>query len=77
MVVDPLKKHLLGEMNTAEWELLEEQEWDDGGEKMDDAVVIRTRAMDGKDYDESRKVVGGEDVGKGKGTSGWTKVKSR
>ncbi|KAK5307486.1 hypothetical protein LTR99_000458 [Exophiala xenobiotica] len=78
MVVDPLKKHLLGEMNTAEWELLEEPEWDDGGEKMDDAVVIRTRAMDGKDYDESRKVVGaGEDGGKGKGTSGWTKVKSR
>ncbi|KIW47677.1 uncharacterized protein PV06_00347 [Exophiala oligosperma] len=73
MIKDPLKKHLLGEMNTAEWELLDEQEWDDGGEKMDDAVVVRTRGMDGKEYDQSRKIGGGE----GRGTSGWTKVKSR
>jgi hypothetical protein len=73
MIKDPLKKHLLGELNTAEWELLDEQEWDDGGEKMDDAVVVRTRGMDGKEYDQSRKIGGGE----GRGTSGWTKVKSR
>ncbi|KIV85786.1 hypothetical protein PV11_01444 [Exophiala sideris] len=83
MVGDPLKKHLLGEMNNAEWELLDEGEWDDGGEKMDDAVLIKTRAMDGKDYDDSRsimtanKVADGEEDVKAKGTSGWTKVKSR
>lgn len=83
MVVDPLKKHLLTEMNNAEWELLDEEEWDDGGEKMDEAVFIKTRAMDGKSYDDARsimtanKVIGGEEDVKGKGKSGWTKVKNR
>ncbi|EXJ88138.1 hypothetical protein A1O1_05066 [Capronia coronata CBS 617.96] len=88
-IVDPLKKHLLTEMNNAEWELLTEQEWDDGGEKMDEAVFIKTRAMDGKGYDDARSIMttttapqvagtGGEEGGaRGKGKSGWTKVKSR
>jgi hypothetical protein len=84
MVVDPLKKHLVTEMNNAEWELLDEQEWDDGGEKMDEAVFIKTRAMDGKEYDDARSITtatkgadaGEEDV-KGKGKSGWTKLKTR
>lgn len=88
-IVDPLKKHLLTEMNNAEWELLDEQEWDDGGEKMDEAVFIKTRAMDGKGYDDARSImstttgaqVAGpsaeEDGARGKGKSGWTKVKNR
>jgi len=84
-IADPLKKHLLTEMNNAEWELLDEQEWDDGGEKMDEAVFIKTRSMDGKDYNDARsimtanKTAGIEDdeSGKGKGKSGWTKVKNR
>ncbi|KIX01811.1 uncharacterized protein Z518_09538 [Rhinocladiella mackenziei CBS 650.93] len=87
MVADPLKKHLLVEMNNAEWELLDEQEWDDGGEKMDEAVFIKAKAMDGKDYDDARSImttaaaakVAGveEDNARAKGKSGWTKVKSR
>lgn len=80
MISDPLKKHLLTEMNNAEWELLEEQEWDDGGEKMDEAVFIKTRAMDGKDYDDARSIMtpGGEEDGtRAKGKSGWTKLKTR
>ncbi|KAL2422830.1 Autophagy-related protein 14 [Exophiala dermatitidis] len=88
-IVDPLKKHLLTEMNNAEWELLDEQEWDEGGEKMDEAVFIKTRAMDGKEYDDARSIMttttatkvagtgGEEDGARGKGKSGWTKVKSR
>jgi hypothetical protein len=81
MISDPLRKHLLAEMNNAEWELLDEGEWDDGGEKMDDAVVIKARAMDGREYDDARSIMGpgGEEDGAraSKGKSGWTKVKNR
>lgn len=90
MIADPLKKQLLNEMNNAEWEVLNQDEWDDGGEKMDEAVFIKTRAMDGTAYDDARSImttatnklagmeIAGEDArDKGKGKSGWTKVKSR
>jgi hypothetical protein len=81
MISDPLRKHLLTEMNNAEWELLNEEEFDDGGEKMDDAVVIKARAMDGKEYDDARSIMGpvGEEEGAraNKGKSGWTKLKNR
>ena len=88
MIADPLKKHLLTEMNNAEWELLGDDEWDDGGERMDEAVFVKTRALDGAAYDDARSimttatnlmnglVLSNED-GKSKGKSGWTKVKSR
>ncbi|KIW92131.1 uncharacterized protein Z519_07115 [Cladophialophora bantiana CBS 173.52] len=80
MISDPLKKHLITEMNNAEWELLDQQEWNDGGEKMDEAVFIKTRPMDGKEYDDARSIMtpGGEEEGaRAKGTSGWTKLKNR
>lgn len=90
MLADPLKKHLLNEMNNAEWEVLNQDEWDDGGEKMDEAVFIKARAMDGATYDDARSIMtttmnkmAGMEIGsddsrdKGKGKSGWTKVKSR
>lgn len=91
MIADPLKKQLLNEMNNAEWEVLNQKEWDDGGEKMDEAVLIKTRAMDGAAYDDARSIMttttnkmaglellaGDEARDKGKGKSGWTKVKSR
>jgi len=90
LLSDPLKKHLLNEMNNAEWEFLDQGEWDDGGENMDEAVLIKTRAMDGATYDDARSImtttmnkmagmdIGGDDTrDKGKGKSGWTKVKSR
>lgn len=43
MVMDPLKRALIGEMSNAEWEMLEQEEWDDGGEQFgdDQAVFIR------------------------------------
>jgi hypothetical protein len=93
VIFDPLKDHLINEMNNAEWELLDEQEFDDGGERMDEAVMIKARGMDDTAFGEARSVMtaatganavdeGEEDVvgkgkGKAKGTSGWTKVKSR
>lgn len=88
MVADPLKRHLLTEMNNAEWELLENDEWDDGGERMDEAVFVKTRSLDGAAYDDARSIMTTAthltngllvtgDEGKGKGKSGWTKVKSR
>lgn len=44
MVVDPLKRALIGEMSNAEWEMLEQYEWDDGGEQFhDEAVFIKNR----------------------------------
>ncbi|OAP63450.1 hypothetical protein AYL99_02677 [Fonsecaea erecta] len=80
MISDPLKKHLITEMNNAEWELLDQQEWNDGGEKMDEAVFIKTRPMDGKEYDDARSIMapgGEEDGARAKGKSGWTKLKNR
>ncbi|RVX74477.1 hypothetical protein B0A52_01603 [Exophiala mesophila] len=88
MVADPLKRHLLTEMNNTEWELLGVDEWDDGGERMDEAVFVKTRTLDGAAYDDARSIMttathltngllGTGDEGKGKGKSGWTKVKSR
>ncbi len=83
MIVDPLKGALISEMSNAEWEMLEQDEWDDGGEQL--------RADEAERRSEDRRV--GTD-GRGehvdadadaaaavsarvKGTSGWTKVKNR
>lgn len=91
MVTDPLKKALLGEMSNAEWELLEEQEWDQGEPfNEDEAVVIRTRAMDESAFDKARGIMTakpsseagdiGDDLtqnGRVKGVSGWTKLRGR
>jgi len=85
-ITDSLKKWLITEMNNAEWELLEQQEWDDGGEQFDEAVFIRTRNMSGREYDDARSIMttrthGGEDdnpnSARARGKSGWTKVKNR
>lgn len=35
-IVDNLKSNLLGEMASAEWELLEEKEWDDGMDRVEE-----------------------------------------
>lgn len=92
-IVDPLKKALIAEMNNAEWELLEEQEWDDGGERFDGdaAVVVKNRTMDSHQFDDARSVMTtrtkieesavdlNDSTGPGrvKGTSGWTKLRGR
>lgn len=80
-----LRNALLNEMNNAEWELLQEQEWDDGGEDFDQAVMIRTRNADTRRYEDARSamnmktITDESDAGSGRvpGTSGWTKLKSR
>lgn len=80
-----LRNALLNEMNNAEWELLQEQEWDDGGEDFDQAVMVKTRNTDVPRYEDARSIMtvktrGDEsDAGSGRvpGTSGWTKLKSR
>jgi Vacuolar sorting 38 and autophagy-related subunit 14 len=93
MIVDPLKKTLIGEMNNAEWELLQEQEWDDGGERFDGdaAVHIRNKNLDGHNFDDARSIMtavtrveenaenadDSSGTGRVKGTSGWTKVRGR
>lgn len=84
-VADKVKGLLLGEMAGAEWELLEEKEWDgqeDGGEGETIA-----EGDDGRGKGKGKGDVGGvADAGGGEslgsktitaGTSGWTKLKPR
>ncbi|KAJ5902424.1 UV radiation resistance protein and autophagy-related subunit 14-domain-containing protein [Penicillium taxi] len=73
-IVDKLKFNLLGEMTSAEWELLEEKEWDDEHEQPIVPGPLSSTppgAHVGRDNnlttDETRR----------KGSSGWTKLNSR
>lgn len=83
MIADPLRKQLENEIKNAEWEVLGDDEILDGGENFDEAVVIRTRTMDGKHYDDARSIMTTRTQleeptnGRPKGTSGWTKVKEK
>ena len=45
-IADPLKRTLLGEMSNAEWELLEENEWDDGNGGLDGTETVLISARD-------------------------------
>lgn len=79
----PLRKTLLTEIASADWELLKDQEWDDGGEQFDEAVFVKSRALDGQQYDDARSIMTtrtrleDEASNRAPGTSGWTKLKSR
>lgn len=81
----PLRKMLLTEIASAEWEILLDEEWDDGGEQFDEAVVVKARTLDGQQYDDARSISttkskADEEVesnARVPGTSGWTKLKSR
>jgi hypothetical protein len=63
MIVDPLKRALISEMSNAEWEVLEQDEWDDGGEQFrdDEAVFIKNRnsaEMEGRlSFDDARSIM--------------------
>lgn len=87
-----LRNTLYADIKDAEWEVFHEDEWDDGTEQFDEAVHIRTRAMNGNDFDDARSIMttrtrlGDDDKAsttpseasaKTAGTSGWTRVKSR
>lgn len=79
----PLRRTLLTEIASADWELLEDQEFDDGGEQFDEAVFVKSRALDGQQYDDARSIMTtrtrfeDEASSRAPGTSGWTKLKSR
>ncbi|KAL6239419.1 hypothetical protein BDW75DRAFT_198935 [Aspergillus navahoensis] len=86
-VVDRLKSTLLGEMASAEWELLEENEWDESRQ------TVSHESANGSDLphdDQSSHISdtitlapkpGALDVpanaARSKGTSGWTKLRPR
>lgn len=94
-IADSLKRTLLEGISNAEWELLEEREWDDGGGEFNEAeaVFVKRRNDEANTaWDDARSVMtarmkvstlnDGEDnngnaTARAKGTSGWTKVKSR
>lgn len=92
-VIEKVKALLLSERTGAEWEILEGNEWEEEipqpGEAAakkanieEEAVLVKGRKKTGG-FDEGRSImsavtgVGEEADEKGKGTSGWTKVKSR
>jgi hypothetical protein len=93
LIVDSLKKTLIAEMHNAEWELLHEEEWDDGGEQFskDETVVVRNGTLNESKFDSARSILtarpddgdddadGGQprDLIRAKGTSGWTRLRSR
>ncbi|PLB44692.1 hypothetical protein P170DRAFT_415333 [Aspergillus steynii IBT 23096] len=85
-IADKLKSVLLGEMASAEWELLEKKEWDDAaqdivyppsineGDRSHDQVSPSSTA-----HPEGNIVTAGEPFRSNglKGTSGWTKLRNR
>ena len=68
-LIDTLKSHLLTEMSGAEWELLDESEWE--AREDEQAVLVGGTRTDSTPADKSAS------TDKGKSSSGWTKVKSR
>ena len=63
MIVDPLKRALIGEMSNAEWEVVEQDDWNDSAEPFPDeeAVYIKgrnTAAMEGRSsFDDARSIM--------------------
>ncbi|BDD57918.1 hypothetical protein MAP00_003238 [Monascus purpureus] len=99
-VVDKLRTTLLGEMASAEWELLEKKEWDDQlheqHQTVPEKVSVATESTTGSELPSneigpshialvgtgvsgsSQKCINEQRVAsRPKGTSGWTKLKSR
>ncbi|KAJ5180388.1 hypothetical protein N7492_003598 [Penicillium capsulatum] len=79
-ITDKLKANLLGEMASAEWELLEENEWDDGNaESQPPSVTPEPNAptLTGPKPRSSAPSTLGADDRRPRGTSGWTKLNSR
>ncbi|PYI06274.1 hypothetical protein BO78DRAFT_397459 [Aspergillus sclerotiicarbonarius CBS 121057] len=89
-VVDKLKSTLLGEMASAEWELLE-GDWDDTSQEPSQSIIPRQPSVTagsphqrGQTGDRIEGAVSGADTLGGpygptrlKGTSGWTKLRNR
>lgn len=69
-VIDKVKAMLLSERTGAEWEILEGKEWEE-------EPVPGAPGRDGDGAGEEGPAEGGGEEGKARGTSGWTKLKSR
>jgi hypothetical protein len=86
-IADKLKANLLGEMASAEWEVLEEKEWFDGTAETDQPLDSKnppgsspiTHAESAEQGAEGQQasVQTTHDGRRPKGTSGWTKLNSR
>ncbi|KAJ5716786.1 hypothetical protein N7488_002432 [Penicillium malachiteum] len=78
-IADKLKSNLLGEMASAEWELLEEQEWDDEAFQANNpAPTQETKSSSGTGPSGSNgKTSDQTSDPRPKRTSGWTKLHSR
>ncbi|KAJ5088157.1 hypothetical protein N7456_011773 [Penicillium angulare] len=81
-IADQLKANLLGEMASAEWELLEEQEWEDGTIKSHQLSSAQesnapgsSKPSDTKEEQPANQT--SNNVRQEKGKSGWTKLHSR
>ncbi|KAJ5577796.1 uncharacterized protein N7459_006760 [Penicillium hispanicum] len=85
-IVDKLKANLLGEMASAEWEILEDNEWDDEPTDHGPGAVqsskgskwrpSQSESTDARNHDEIL-AQGLDDLRRPRGTSGWTKLNSR
>ncbi|CEO58532.1 hypothetical protein PMG11_03249 [Penicillium brasilianum] len=86
-IADKLKANLVGEMASAEWEVLEEKEWFDGNAETDQPLDPKnppgsspnTHAESAEQGAEGQQasVQTTNDGRRPKGTSGWTKLNSR
>ena len=90
VIGDSLRRLILEQVNNADWEMLDKEEWDDGAEQFHDAVVVTTRsAAAERTIDDARSIMTAlehhtevshpvaEERSRTRGTSGWTKLKQR
>jgi hypothetical protein len=88
-LADRLKAKLMSEVANAEWEVVEQDAWEEDDEMKDDGVVVGARRegeraiglgmqsfMSMRTVMDAVEMVGGDGDRK-PGTSGWTKLKPR
>ncbi|KAF2674534.1 hypothetical protein BT63DRAFT_419819 [Microthyrium microscopicum] len=69
-VTDRVRAHLVGEMQGAEWEVVEEQEWDDADARPEEEpVLVGGRRWSSANRSDSQSAK--------PGTSGWTRLRYR
>jgi hypothetical protein len=71
-IFDKLKFNLVGEMASAEWEFLDEQEWEDGNPEIEQPSTPKSKLAHLPETNENP-----HQPSRPKGTSGWTKLNSR
>ncbi|KAJ5554489.1 hypothetical protein N7513_004448 [Penicillium frequentans] len=74
-IFDNLKSNLLGEMASAEWEVLEQQEWEDENLENQQPYTPESRTTRLPRPSETNAIP--NQSSRPKGTSGWTKLNSR